>query len=77
MIFCLFIVVSSLNVQRRGYFLKFKEFDTIFFVELVGFVVGSVISITMAIYNFGYLAIIARYLFKLYLCYVAIDFGLD
>ena len=63
-IFCLFVVISSLNVQRRGYFEKFKEFDTIFIVELVGFVVGSVISIAMAIYEFGYLAIIARYFFE-------------
>ena len=78
MIFCLFIVVSSLNVQRRGYFEKFKEFDTIFFVELFGFVVGSVISITMAIYNFGYLAIIARYLFEalFVLCCYRLWFGL-
>ena len=61
MIFCLFIVVSSLNVQRRGYFEKFKEFDTIFFVELVGFVVGSVISITMAREDFW----ISRYYSKI------------
>lgn len=64
MVFCLFVIIASLNVQRRGYFEKFKEFDTIFFVELAGFLVGSVISIGMAIYNFGYLAIIARYLFE-------------
>lgn len=64
LIFCLFVMISSLNVQRRGYFEKSKEFDTIFFVELVGFVVGSILSVVMAIYGFGYIAIIARYLFE-------------
>ena len=58
--------------------LRSLKFDTIFFVELVGFVVGSVISITMAIYNFGYLAIIARYLFEalFVLCCYRLWFGL-
>lgn len=74
LLFLLFIFFTSITVQRRAYLLKNKKFDKIFIAEILGFLVGGVFSIYLAVNGWGYDAIIFRFLIEAIIIFLVYNF---
>lgn len=74
-IFVLFIVVTSLSVQRRADLLKKKLFNQIFWAELIAFLISSICTVVMAFKGYGYLALVLKFLIESSMLYLIYNFG--
>ena len=74
-IFLLFIVVTSLSVQRRADLLKKKLFNQIFWAELIAFSISSICTVVLAVKGYGYLALALKFLIESSMLYLIYNFG--